>query len=182
ADESGVLKIHTKEYGADMKFSVFSSLAAAAGTTQIGNTPTEVLGVDIEGSVGGQTATGLGATLSIASGDLSGLLVKYTGTATGNVGALSIVQGAASNFAAIAGNLMDEENGAISARDDALESQIEALQRRIDERKRMLDLAKARARKKYVALDASLGRLKTQGEAMASQLATMVAQTKSNSE
>ena len=77
---------------------------------------------------------------------------------------------------------MDEENGAISARDDALESQIEALQRRIDERKRMLDLAKARARKKYVALDASLGRLKTQGEAMASQLATMVAQTKSNSD
>ena len=183
ADDSGVLKIHTAEYGADMKFSVFSSLGAAAGTTQVGNTPSDQVGVDIEGSVGGQTATGLGAMLSLTgTGDLSGLRVKYTGTATGAVGTISIVQGAASNFAAIAGNLMDEENGAISARDDALERQIEALQQRIDERKRMLELAEARARKKYVALDASLGRLKTQGEAMANQLATMVAQSKASSE
>jgi flagellar hook-associated protein 2 len=180
ADESGSLKIHTKEYGADMKFTVFSDTASAAGTTQIGSSPIESIGVDIEGSIGGQAATGLGSLLKVDFGDLKDLQLTYTGTSTGLVGTLAIVQGAASNFAAIAGALIDEEDGAIAARDEALENQIEALQQRIDERNRMLKLAEARTRKKYVALDASLGRLKTQGEAMSSQLSTMLAQSKGN--
>jgi flagellar hook-associated protein 2 len=180
SDESGALLIQTAEYGGDMKFSVFSDTASGPGTTMVDSTPTEVQGIDIEGSVGGKAATGMGALLKVEFGDLNGLQVNYTGTATGMVGSLSLVQGAASNFASIAGSLIDEDGGAISARDKALENQIEAIQQRIDERNRMLRLAEIRTRKKYVALDVSLGKLKAQGESMASQIQTMMARTTNN--
>jgi flagellar hook-associated protein 2 len=118
--------------------------------------------------------------LQVEYGELKGMKVKYTGSSTGAVGTLSVVQGAASNFSAIAGSLMDEDNGAIAARDKALQNQIESIQRRIDERRRLLKLTEARVRKRYVALDVSLGRLKAQGDAMMGQLATMMAQSTNN--
>ena len=179
SDESGVLSIQTAEYGADMKLTVFSDRAEGVGTTQIGTTVITGQGVDIEGSVGTFAATGMGALLKVEFGALDGMQVKYTGNSTGVVGSLAIVQGAASNFASIAGSLMDDENGAIAARDKALQNQIEAIQRRIDERNRMLKLTEARVRKKYVALDSSLGKLKSQGDAMMSQLQAMMSQSRS---
>ncbi len=169
SDNAGTLRIETDGYGAANEFTVFSD-RSGAGSTEIGTSSQKDTGIDIAGTVGGAIGEGNGATLTAAGGAVDGLAVKYEGSLTGVVGTVSVVQGAAKAFAALAELLGEDDDGPISARDEALQSEIDLIDRRIEERQRLLQLTEKRVRAQYTALDASLGRMKLQGDAMLSAL------------
>ena len=172
SDEAGVLTIKTDEYGADMKLDVFSD-RSGAGSTQIGTTTLSSTGVDVAGLIGGKVAEGLGNTLTVSGGDNAGLKMDYTGTTTGFIGTVNVVQGSASLFSSIAENLGEAEDGPISARDKAIQAEIETIDDRIAERQRLLELTERRVRAQFVALDATLGVLQIQGQQLLQSLGTL---------
>lgn len=165
SDSSGVLRLESTEFGADYEITAFSD-RSGAGSTQIGLTTQTGTGIDIQGTIGGAIGDGLGATLTAAGGSVDGLAVSYEGTDLGVIGSLAVVQGASARFASIAERLLDKDAGPITARDESLKSQIESLDDRIAERRRLLRLTEQRVRSQYVALDAALGRMRAQGDAL----------------
>lgn len=69
-------QLRTTEFGDNASISVQSDLAPAAGTSGFANTATTDTGSDIEGTIGGNAATGSGATLTGTAGDTEGLSVQ----------------------------------------------------------------------------------------------------------
>ncbi|MCP5104385.1 MAG: hypothetical protein GY950_13435, partial [bacterium] len=77
----GKLRIYSDNYGSSQNLSVVSDTAAAAsGTTGIGTTALTGQGVDVAGTIGGDTASGSGRTLTGTAGDSKGLKVYVTAT------------------------------------------------------------------------------------------------------
>lgn len=76
----GKLEIVTDEYGSAQAVKVKSDLAAGAGTTGIGTTYIEGVGLDVAGTIGGNAASGSGRTLTGTEGDSKGLVLYITTT------------------------------------------------------------------------------------------------------
>lgn len=171
-NQSGVLRVEAG-YGADQKVTVVSNRASGANTTRIGTTTLSGTGVDIAGTVGGVSGKGVGAILTALSGDANGLAVKYEGTSLGDAGFVSVVEGIGRSFQDAVQRLGEDKDSPLVARDAALAEQVKSFDKRIAERQRMLEAAERRARAQYSALDATLGRLKLQGDSVTQSLAAL---------
>lgn len=176
SDNGGSLRIETDGYGAANEFTVFSD-RSGAGSTEIGTSSQKDTGVDIAGTIGGSIGEGIGAQLTAAGGATDGLEIKYEGASTGVIGTMSVVQGAASLFAALAQSLGEDDDSPVSARDEGLQSEIDLIDARIVERQRLLSLTEKRVRAQFTALDAALGKMKLQGDAMLTSLLATVGQS-----
>lgn len=76
----GELEIVTDEYGSSQTVKAKSDQAAGAGTTGIGTTYIEGVGLDVAGTIGGNAASGSGRTLTGTAGDSKGLVLYITTT------------------------------------------------------------------------------------------------------
>ncbi len=88
-DDGGRLGLRSNSYGSAQSFSVVSDLAL--GGTGIGTVARSDAGVDVAGTIGGETAGGSGQTLTgnQAGGAANGLAIKVTATAAGSYGTVS---------------------------------------------------------------------------------------------
>jgi flagellin len=67
-DVSGATQLYTTNYGSAAKIKVQSTVAAAANSSGFGTSQVSVQGVDIAGTIGGFSATGVGNVLTGAAG------------------------------------------------------------------------------------------------------------------
>ncbi len=92
-DAASGIDLVTNEYGASQTISITASaLTEAMGLTADDTTATIDSGVNVAGTINGQTATGSGRTLVSAAGDSIGLSVTLTGAAAATVAAHGSVQ------------------------------------------------------------------------------------------
>lgn len=162
---SGTLSITSKTKGTPGAFTVTSNFASAAGTSGIGTSGGNITaGVDVEGTINGEAATGLGTLLTGNSGNANteGVQIRYSGTATGNVGTVTFSQGLAARLENQMLLFSDSVKGIFKAQDDSLTSQIADIDRTIANREAVLALREASLKARFQAMDSAISAFRAQ--------------------
>jgi flagellar hook-associated protein 2 len=163
----GVLTATSSRYGAESKVSITGGSAAA----DIFGTPTETVGVNVAGTIGGISANGLGQTLT-GTGEATGLALKVTGGATGDRGTVKFARGYAFELQKTATDIL-ADNGQIDNRMDGLQTTIKSLESRQTELAKRLTVTEARLRTQYATLDTMMAKLQGTSSYLSQQLASL---------
>lgn len=161
------VRLSGTEYGNGAKVTVAYTAGGADATAQLGIAAGEYAGTDITGTIGGLPAIGSGRSLTGATGGATeGLAIKYTGTATGAMGTVSFMQGAAGALYFAADAIARSGDGAVANQQDALQRTITSLTSRADTIQQLLDRRRDLLVKQYTAMEAAIGRIQSQGAAL----------------
>lgn len=121
----GKLRIITDDYGSAENVAVTSDIAAAAGGTGIGATPTGVAGLDVQGTIGGNAATGSGRRLTGTAGNSNGLALYVSSTTTGDKGSVNFTRGPGETLRERMSELSFPYTGIIAKNIEALDNQLQ---------------------------------------------------------
>lgn len=172
-DGDGKLQVVSKRYGSTARFTMVSNLAAAADNSGVGTGDgVTVDGLDVAGTINGETATGNGQFLigDSANANTSNLQIQYTGTATGSVGSIVFSKGLTSQLNRSLSSFTDSTTGIFKSIDDSLQSQIDDMTDSINRKNDLLTLQEDTLRAKFTAMETALANL----QAQSSQLAQML--------
>ena len=177
--ESGVLKVESTKFGADLSVSMVSDLGSGEGTARIGTTSIDDTGVDIVGTIDGKATKGVGERLQVITtgSHLMDLAVNYSGTTTGNVGTVSLKSGAAKNFNDLVLDFMDGTDSILKSKDASLQSSIDKMNKQIERAEERVSRMQLRLQKQFTSLELTMGKLQNQGNFLGNQLQMMQAQT-----
>lgn len=170
---AGTLSITSKTKGTPGAFTVTSNVASAAGNSGIGTSGGNITaGVNVEGTINGEAATGLGTLLTGNSGNANteGIQIRYTGTTTGSVGTVTFSQGLAARLENQMLLFSDSVNGIFKAQDDSLTSQIADIDLTIANREAQLELREANLKAKFQAMDSAITAMRAQQAQLAAAL------------
>jgi len=166
----GQIQIQQGVYGSAAGITIALTGGGTNSTAQLGLTAGTVVGVDVQGTIGGNAATGTGASLVGATGTpVDGLTLSYVGTAIGAMGTL--------NYTAGVGAAMDrlvtawtDPGGLAPLRQQALTQQIADEQSHLDDFNARMAVQKASLLQEFLAMDTAVQQLTAQGNALLSAL------------
>jgi flagellar hook-associated protein 2 len=168
-------------------FNDIVSLFAGQGTTSsnsleyIGHTQNSKAGVytvnittagqNVAGTINGEPATGSGQVLTGNAGNANteGISVKYTGTATGDIGTIKLTTGVAELFDRTLFSITDPYEGYVAFKESSLQNSIDDFQTRIDQMNAQLDLKKQTMINSFVMMETALNNIKNQSSWLTSQ-------------
>lgn len=182
---SGRLEIATSGYGSDMTLALEGGNAFA----NLGFTGSEsAVGKDVAGTIAGEAATGHGQILTGSEDNTltAGLQLLVTLTpaqiAEGAEGSITFTRG----FGTVVDNsleyLTDPTSGTITYAENALNNQIDDLAEQIKDQQALMDEKSAMLYQEFNELESTLQSLKTQGDYLSAQLASLPKNWKSNNE
>lgn len=154
-------------YGSTSNFSVSGNAASLFGAA-----PAATAGVDVAGTIGGNSATGTGQKLKGDSGATDGLAVNVTGGSTGDRGTISFSRGFASQMDSLLSDLLGSK-GLLASRTDGLNASIKDIGVQRDKLNQRLADTEKRYREQFTALDVMLGQLSRTQSYMTQQLAAL---------
>ena len=161
------VKIEGTQYGALATVTVAYTAGGTDGSAQLGVPAGVYAGVDVAGTIGGLPAIGSGRSLTGATGGATdGLAIKYTGAATGAMGSVNFVQGAAGALFFAADAIARSGDGSVAAQQEAIQRTITSLTTRADTVQQMLDRRKELLVNQFTAMEAAIARIQTQGTAI----------------
>ena len=106
-DGGNHLVLNSNSYGSGTSFTIHQekNLLWTGGDQTVNN------GLDVAGTINGEKATGTGQLLRGSDGEanVAGLVVKYTGTATGDIGKIKLTLGVAELFDRALFNITDSQ-------------------------------------------------------------------------
>ena len=168
------LSISSDGYGSGSTVEITSEGTTTAATLGLG-VGTGTAGVDVAGSINGVIATGIGQTLTGATGDATeGLKLLVTGGSTGSRGTVNYSQGYAYQLDKLAGQLLGDA-GPIASRTSGINSTIKDIDAKRDAMNQRLVAIEARYRAQFTALDTLIGQMKTTSDFLGHQLANLPA-------
>ncbi len=176
-DDTGRLQVKTNAYGSDQRISMFSSLAAGAGTSGVGNVLLSGNGVNIAGTINGDAAGGNGLTLTGLTGDETGLELEISQTTTGSYGSVRVSDGYTStegnspliNLHSALDSITDPLTGPIQSSTNALNSNIRDLNDRISEYQDRISIQADLWTQQYSAADNALRMLTVSQSSLTAQ-------------
>jgi flagellar hook-associated protein 2 len=178
-DGSGNLSFTSSKYGADSAV----SLTSAENATTFGlDATTNTSGLDVAGTIGGQTAEGDGQVLFLnsGSGGASGLQVSILGDLTGSRGSITFVEGVAERTVDLVTNFIGA-GGAIESRTESLNRdlvQIQENRARLEER---IVTYRERLVSQFSAADSLISQLNNTRDFVSQQFAALTPQNNRNS-
>jgi flagellar hook-associated protein 2 len=98
--------------------------------------------------------------------DTEGLVVKYSGTATGDMGTVTFMQGAAGALFIAADAIARSGDGAVATQQDSIQRTITSLTTRADTVQQILDRRKELLVNQFTAMEAAIAKIQTQGAAI----------------
>jgi len=172
-DGSNHLVINHNAFGSTSTFTVSESadLLWAAGDQTANN------GLDVAGTIDGKAATGSGQVLTGNSGQtgIEGLVLKYTGTATGAIGSIKLTMGIAELFDKGLFQITDSVSGYLTYKTQSIQGEIDSQDTQIEQMEARLSLKKERLTNQYIAMETMLSKIKNQGDWLTSQIAQLSA-------
>ncbi|MDQ1521886.1 MAG: flagellar hook-associated protein 2, partial [Actinomycetota bacterium] len=161
---SGV-QVATNEYGNSAKFDV-----AWDGGAYVSHT-----GVDIAGTINGVVATGSGQQLMVPFNDntLSGLALKITNGATGDLGNFTYTPGLAQRVQTSISNASDPISGYITSSENDYKARIKFVNDQVASMELHVTAYETRLRAQYAALEATISTLKSQSSFLTNQITSM---------
>ncbi len=163
--EGGKLTFVSKNFGASTAFQVTSNLAAGNDNSGIGTTGgTATAGLNIAGTINGETATGSGQFLigNEDNANTEGLQIQYTGAATGVVGTVSFTSGLSQRITSVLSSFTDSVDGILTANDNSIKDQIKDFDVRLDELADQLQLREAFLRQRFAVMEQAIASLNAQ--------------------
>lgn len=162
--EGGKLVLSAKKYGTPGTFTATSNKTAASNTSGWGTNTIEVQGVDVAGTVNGETMTGSGQMLTGATGNTNteGLQFLYTGNALGAVGTLLLTKGVSPMFTDLVGGFTDSVNGILTATDQSLTDQIKGIDTSISDLQTRLAEKQTSLRLRFARMEQAVSQLQSQ--------------------
>jgi flagellar hook-associated protein 2 len=164
------VQIATNEYGSAAGFDVDwdgSGYQTHAGT-------------DIKGTINGAAATGTGQQLMVAFADntLSGLALKITNGAVGDLGTFTYTPGLAQRVQTAITNASDPLTGYITSSENDFKARIQFVNDQVASMELHVNAYETALRAQYAELESTISTLKSQGSFLTSQITSM---TSSNS-
>jgi flagellar hook-associated protein 2 len=166
---SDQLTISHDTYGSDHSFTV----SETADLLWTGGDVTADNGLDVVGTINGEAATGLG---QILTGDddetnIDGLVVKYTGTTTGDIGTVTLTVGIGELFERVLYSIVDPyKKGYVAYKQDSLETRIDDLEQQIEQMQARLDRKMEIMINQFVKMEVTLSAIQSQSQWLAGQI------------
>lgn len=174
-DANGKLVLSSSKYGSLSNIAIKSKTGTDPATLFGAATPT--VGVDIAGTLGGQSFTGSGQTLTAAAGsNMDGLKLTVTGGVTGDRGTVTFSQGYAYQLTNLATNFIGKD-GSITSSANGINSSIQAVATQRQTFSDSLGAIEKRYRAQYTALDVSIASMQSTQTYLTTQLAAIAAQS-----
>jgi flagellar hook-associated protein 2 len=166
------LVLTSKKYGTPGSFTVKSDLTAAADNSGVGTADLVVAGLNVQGTINGEAATGLGQLLTGDSGNTNtdGLQIRVTGGALGSRGTLVYTKGAAAIAKETLDGALDFVSGFLTADSTAIQGQIDDLDSRITRMNENISRNEQSLRAKFQAMENAISQLNAQSSRLGSLL------------
>jgi flagellar hook-associated protein 2 len=168
ANVGGKLALTSKLYGAANSFFVASSQSAAANNSGIGMDTLTATGVDVAGTINGETATGNGQFLTGNTGNANteGLQVRVTASITGSLGYMVFTQGLAAQTKYFAKGASDAIDGTLTAYSNSLSEQVKDITSSITSLQERLKDEEVRLRTRFAAMENAVSKIKAAGNGL----------------
>jgi flagellar hook-associated protein 2 len=146
-------------------------LKTIPGTYAVNITQASSPGVSVGGTINGEAAIGSGTTLTGAPGtSIEGLVVNYTGTATGNVGDVTLTLGVAEAFSRSLYTLTNSPGGGVAFKQTNLQATLDNLDSKVNQMEIRLDKRMETLTNKFVAMETALGKMQNMSSWLSSQI------------
>lgn len=165
---AGVLSIASESYGSSSTVNITGGNGLA---DLIGGAATNTEGVDVAGTIGGVTATGIGRLLT-GAGSAAGLVVTITGTTLGDRGSIDFKRGYADQLGRYVDSLL-KADGFFRSTSITIESRLENIEEDRVALASRLTVIEARLRAQFGALDILISQLQNTSNFLTQQLAAL---------
>jgi flagellar hook-associated protein 2 len=171
-DGSDHLQLSSDIYGTGHNFTISENTDAGLWAGSMATPVTVNNGKDVAGTINGEEATGSGQNLTGNTGDVnvSGLVVKYTGSDVGNVGNVKFTAGVAELFDRTLFNITDSSNGYLTFKENSLTNSISDLGDNITSMEARLNIRMGSMTAKFQAMELALSKFQSQSSWLTSQL------------
>ena len=132
-----------------------------------------VTGQDVAGTIGGETATGSGQTLTGDDGNVNtdGLYIKYTGsTDNTDAGSVTLTLGVAEQFDRKLFGITDPIDGYIAFKQESLNNSIDDYETQIEQMEAFLDRRTETLINRFVAMELALSKIQSQSDWLTGQI------------
>ncbi|MCX5724307.1 MAG: flagellar filament capping protein FliD [Nitrospirae bacterium] len=173
SSDSGKLKITSKDYGADVHFTVVSDQAGVA-QTGIGSVGRSAQGTDIAGSINNYAATGKANALTSHSGFTEdGLAISTESTSVGLFGSVTVTRGVGDRLVSSLATYTDPTVGILTAKSSGLQKNVDRLTKDIKTLNDRITTSGDSFRAQLVRLETVLGKFQTTSNFLTNQLAKL---------
>ncbi|MBN1843524.1 MAG: flagellar filament capping protein FliD [Deltaproteobacteria bacterium] len=171
-EDAGSLVLTHDSYGSAYTFSISEDAADDNNKLWTGGDQTVNNGVDVAGTINGEAATGSGQTLTGDDGEtnVDGLVIKYTGSTTGDVGNIKLTLGVGELFDRALFNITDSYDGYVAFKQDSLQDSINSLEIRIENMETRLNSKMERMINQFVAMEVALAQIQSQSQWLTGQI------------
>jgi flagellar hook-associated protein 2 len=161
--QNGNLVITSKKFGANGNFSLSSDTAADASSSGIQG-GTYSAGLDVEGTINGETASGSGQYLTGASGNATtaGLQISYSGTATGAVGSITFNNGIGALINNSVAGFTDPTNGVVTNEENSFNNQITGIGTQITSLQQDMTAQQTQLQTEFANMETALAQLQNE--------------------
>lgn len=185
----GQLRLTSKQYGSAADFAVVSSASIGTDTSGVGTTPQEVHGVDVVGTINGESATGIGQFLTGsqiagnygANGQALGLQLRVTATAPGSYGNVVYTSGVADLVKNYVTGQTDGYTGALTTAAAGLQTNIDDYQSNIDEIEANITDEQQRLKDQFTAMEVAIAQIKSSSAGLSSLAVSTLSSSSSSS-
>ncbi|MBY6192932.1 flagellar filament capping protein FliD [Marinobacter hydrocarbonoclasticus] len=177
--QSGALEFRSETYGSESNVSLTAVDTNSSATLGL-SVASGTAGVDVQGTINGQRATGDGQLLSVeGTAGAAGMVVKVTGDATGNRGSVNFIEGVADRTVDLITSFLGQD-GVLEARTEGLQKELGRIEEeriRLDER---ISSYRARLVSQFTAADSLIAQLNNTRDYVTQQLAALAPQNNRN--
>jgi flagellar hook-associated protein 2 len=134
-------------------------------------------GLDVAGTINGESATGVGQILTGNEGEanVDGLILKFTGTSTGDIGNVKLTLGTGELFSRVLFGITDPYEGYVSFKQDSLKNSIDQFETKIQETEDRLDRKMEMMLNRFVAMEKALSMIQSQSQWLSGQINALYA-------
>ena len=180
SNDGGQLKLTHENYGTDYGFRVLSN-RSIGGSTGIGTISVEDFGVDVAGTIDGETATGDGRYLTGDEGNTNtgglrvqaSLTVAELTTQGAAQGAIHTTFGFAEQIDRLMDSFLDSVNGSLTRRVKSLTNEDKSIQSQMDRIELRLEQVEFRYKNMFLAMERAISQFNSQGSFLSNQLSIM---------
>jgi len=135
-------------------------------------------GLDVAGTINGESATGEGQVLSGDDGEdnIDGLSIEYTGADTGVVGDMTVSFGIAEIMHQELYNIADIYDGYVSQKIDSLENSVRRFDDDIEDKEGQIAIKRNQLLRKFLSMESTISGLNAQSSWLQSQLNGLLTQ------
>lgn len=171
SNASGQIAITSNDYGSSPGFTIAYTAGGADGSAQLGIAAGTVHGLNVEGTIGGNVATGTGRTLVGGTGTVvEGLTLTYAGSTTGDMGTTSVTLGMGAQMQRSLDSWLEVNVGTLDLKKTSLNN----LQKELEDRALQIDARLDRRRdsllKQFAAMETAIAKLQNSSSSITAML------------